>query len=238
MIFDAAVRDGLIRVNPVAGVRQPRIDRDEAPYFAPAVVDDIAAAMPTGEYVALIRVLGIGGLRFGEAAALTRDRVDVLRRRIIVRETLTEVGGKLHRTATKTYQARTVPLPPTLADQLAAHLAADVEPQSDAPVFRAPQGGNLRYGAFYHRRWQPTLGLLHLPTVGLHVLRHSAAARMIQAGASPKAVQAILGHRSAAFTLSVYGHLFDADLDDLAARLDSCCPTVAPAVASLEPGSR
>jgi integrase len=43
---------------------------------------------------------------------------------------------------------------------------------------------------------------------------------MIAAGASPKAVQSIMGHRSAAFTLTVYGHLFDADLDDLAARLD------------------
>jgi integrase len=63
--------------------------------------------------------------------------------------------------------------------------------------------------------------MLHLPALGIHVLRHSAAARMIQAGASPKAVRAILGHRSAAFTRSVYGHLFDADLDDLAARLDA-----------------
>jgi len=57
---------------------------------------------------------------------------------------------------------------------------------------------------------------------------------MIQAGASPKAVQVILGHRSAAFTLSVYGHLFDADLDDLAARLDSCCPDVAPSLTIVE----
>jgi hypothetical protein len=43
---------------------------------------------------------------------------------------------------------------------------------------------------------------------------------MIGAGASPKAVQVVLGHRSAVFALTVYGHLFDADLDDLAARLD------------------
>ena len=43
---------------------------------------------------------------------------------------------------------------------------------------------------------------------------------MIGAGASPKAVQVVLGHRSAAFALTVYGHLFDADLDDLALRLD------------------
>ena len=44
---------------------------------------------------------------------------------------------------------------------------------------------------------------------------------MISAGASAKAVQTVLGHRSAAFTLTVYGHLFDTDLDDLAARLES-----------------
>ena len=201
-----------------------------AAYFAPAVVDSIADAMPSAEYRTLVRVLGLGGLRFGEAAALTRDRIDVLRRLVMVRETLTEISGHLHRTATKTYQARAVPLPPTLTDELATHLAAEVGSSPDAPVFRAPAGGNLRYGAFLHRRWKPTLAALNLPPVGLHVLRHSAAARMIQAGASPKAVQVILGHRSAAFTLSVYGHLFDADLDDLAARLDSCSPDVAPAL--------
>jgi hypothetical protein len=49
----------------------------------------------------------------------------------------------------------------------------------------------------------------------------SAATALISSGVSPKAVQAILGHRSAAFTLTVYGHIFDADLDEVAARLDN-----------------
>jgi integrase len=127
---------------------------------------------------------------------------------------------------------------PSLAERLAAHLAARVASEPDAPVFRAPQGGNLRYGAFYHRRWLPALSALDLPQAGVHVLRHSAAARMVQAGPSPKAVQAIVGHRSAGFTLSVYGHLFDADLDDLAARLDSCSQTVPTRLVTLEPGVR
>jgi integrase len=43
---------------------------------------------------------------------------------------------------------------------------------------------------------------------------------MIRAGASTKTVQSVLGHASAAFTLTVYGHIFDADLDDLADRLE------------------
>jgi hypothetical protein len=34
-------------------------------------------------------------------------------------------------------------------------------------------------------------------------------------------VDQVLGHRSVAFTLTVYGHLLDSDLDELAARLDS-----------------
>jgi hypothetical protein len=37
----------------------------------------------------------------------------------------------------------------------------------------------------------------------------------------PKAVQSILGHQSAAFTLTFYGQMLNADLDDLAARLDN-----------------
>ena len=48
-----------------------------------------------------------------------------------------------------------------------------------------------------------------------HILRHSAAARMIRTRWPPKAVQQVLGHASASFTLTVYGHMFDDDLDAL-----------------------
>jgi hypothetical protein len=54
---------------------------------------------------------------------------------------------------------------------------------------------------------------------------------MIAAGWTPKAVQQVMGHRSVAFTLDAYGHLFETDLDDLASRLDDpenrwrACPT-------------
>jgi integrase len=83
-----------------------------------------------------------------------------------------------------------------------------------------PKSGPVRYRYFYMRLWRPVLDELRLPAVGLHVLRHSAAARMIASGAAPKAIQKVLGHRSVAFTLTVCGHMLDADLDDLAARLD------------------
>ncbi len=83
-----------------------------------------------------------------------------------------------------------------------------------------PGGGQLRYSTFRHHIWEPTLRAVGLPVMGLHVLRHSAAAAMIHAGASPKTVQKVLGHASAAFTLTVYGHVFEADLDHLGERLE------------------
>jgi integrase len=78
----------------------------------------------------------------------------------------------------------------------------------------------LRYSRFRPTVWIPLLARLDVPHVGMHALRHSAAARMIGAGWSAKAVQQTLGHASAGFTLSVYEHLFDDDLDSLADALD------------------
>jgi len=78
----------------------------------------------------------------------------------------------------------------------------------------------LRHRNFHRRIWVPTLERLGLPPIGLHALRHSAAAALIHSGASPKAVQQILGHRSVAFTLTVYGHMFETDLDKVAEGLE------------------
>ncbi|MDQ4058721.1 MAG: tyrosine-type recombinase/integrase [Actinomycetota bacterium] len=145
--------------------------------------------------------------------------MDLLRRRLRIEESIAEIGGRIVAGATKTHAVRTLPLSPNLASALESHLAT-LKGGPDRWLFTSPKGSVLRYRDFHRRIWRPTLEELGIPPVGLHVLRHSAAARMIGAGASPKAVQMIMGHRSGAFTLTVYGHLFDADLDDLAARLD------------------
>lgn len=52
-----------------------------------------------------------------------------------------------------------------------------------------------------------------------HELRHTAASWAIADGADVKAVQRMLGHRSAKLTLDTYGHLWDAGLDDVGRRM-------------------
>lgn len=154
---------------------------------------------------------GVLGLRFGEAAALRRQSVNLLRRRLRVDESLAEIGGRLIFGPTKTHSARTVPLPRSLVDQLAHHMES-VGSEQGALLFTSARGLPVRYSRFRPTVWLPTLDRLAISKTGMHTLRHSAAARMISAGWSPKAVQQVLGHGSVAFTLTVYGHPFDDDL--------------------------
>jgi integrase len=219
MMLKAAVREGLIVRNAATDADLPRIPHREAAYLEPAQVKRIAQAM-TEPYDLLVRILGTLGLRFGEAVALRRRSVDLLRRRLIVDESVAEVGKDLIFGPTKTHAARRVPLTPGLAADLTQHLERRVSSDPDGLLFPAPDGGPLRHSNFYHRQWQPALRRCNVPAGGVHVLRHSAAAALISSGASPKAVEAILGHRSAAFTLTAYGHLFDEDLDEVAVRLE------------------
>lgn len=235
-ILDAAQRDGVIGRNPALGIKLPRLEHHEAPYFDPDIVGHITAAMPP-PYDLLTRVLGTVGLRWGEAAALRVRHVDLLRRRLRVEESLAEVSGRFVFGSTKNHAVRSVPLPAGLAAALTAHMRDNVPPDPDALLFTGPRpGGPLRYRYYYMRLWRPALERLGLPPVGIHALRHSAAARMIAAGASPKALQQVLGHRSAAFSLTVYGHIFDADLDELAARLDSPAAPPRPGTVSFLAG--
>jgi integrase len=85
-------------------------------------------------------------------------------------------------------------------------------------VFTAPEGGPLRHANFYKRVWLPAKQAAGVPEdLRIHDLRHTCAALLIAQGASPKAIQAHLGHSSIQVTFDRYGHLFPEDLEELAA---------------------
>ncbi|MGZ5370046.1 MAG: site-specific integrase, partial [Aeromicrobium sp.] len=60
-----------------------------------------------------------------------------------------------------------------------------------------------------------------IPRVTPHDLRHTAASLAISAGANVKAVQRMLGHKSAAMTLDTYSGLFEDDMDAVAQALNA-----------------
>ncbi|MDX6317745.1 MAG: hypothetical protein QOD35_1145, partial [Nocardioidaceae bacterium] len=66
-------------------------------------------------------------------------------------------------------------------------------------------------------------------------LRHTAASLAISAGGNVKAVQRMLGHKSASMTLDVYADLFEDDLNSVADRLDAA--TWKRGVPEMRPGA-
>jgi integrase len=157
-----------------------------------------------------------GGLKVG--------RLDLLRRRLTVAETLSEVGGHLVWGTPKNHQARSVPIPGFLVDELAKVIAYKAV---DDHVFTTSRGKPLRNLNFRRDVFDRAAEDAGLEGLTPHELRHTAASLAVSAGANVKAVQRMLGHASAAMTLDVYSGLFDDDLDGVAARLDQECHPIA-----------
>ncbi len=217
-IIRSAVYDDLIKDTPSKGIKiakQPDLDPT---IFTPEQVHAVAdAAGPPNSVLTLL--LAYSGVRWGEAAALRRQDVDFLRRRLHVRRSVADVNGKLIFGTTKTHQNRYVALPPFLVDALELHLDEFVPASPDALIFCDRKGGPLRLQNWRRRVWEPALVDARLPRVGVHALRHTCASMMIDAGASIIEVQRHLGHKNASTTLNVYAHLMPGAEDSAAVRL-------------------
>lgn len=136
-------------------------------------------------------------------------------------ETVGDVNGKIVFGPTKNYRTRWVSLPSSIAECLANHLAHNVGPELDALVFRSPEGAPLRHTNFMRDIWRPATKRAELDWVTPHVLRHTAATLLIDAGASIKDVQRHLGHADAAVTLNIYSSVMEGRSDDLVKRLEA-----------------
>ena len=183
----------------------------------------LAGAMRRPDYGLLVRFAALTGLRAGEIGALRVGRLDLLRRRVEVAETVSEVAGHgLVYGPPKTYERRGVPLPAALADDLAAYLAGRPD-HPGALVFTAPGGGPLRHHNFMRRHFKPALAVAGQPGgIRFHDLRHTCAALLINADppAHPLAVMKRLGHSSITVIYNTYGHLFPALEEALTDSLD------------------
>jgi integrase len=217
LILASAVRDGRLSRNPAADISLPRSVPREHRYLTHEQVDDLAAAC--GEYWLAVLFLAYTGIRFGEMAALRIGRLDLMRRRARIAESVTEVSKRgLVWGTPKGHEQRDVPIPRFLVDDLVEYVAGR---PAEAPVFPAPQGGTLRLRNFRRVALDPGARATGIAGFHPHALRHTAASLAIASGADVKVVQQMLGHKSATMTLDLYGHLFPDRLDVVADALDA-----------------
>ena len=238
-ILKEAVVAGTLPSNPCQQISLPRASKGEVKPLTIEQIKTLAneienpppklagnGAQTTGrhhfpEYGLLVRLAALSGLRAAEIAGLKKRPIDLDNGVVRVTETLSEVRGHLYTVPPKTYQARAVPLPNFLVKELQEHLSK-LDGDQDSYVFRASQGGALRWQNFYHKHFKPAVLRAGLPAnTRFHDLRHTAAALMIAENAHPRAIMERLGHSSINVTLGTYGHLLPTLDEELTQKLNA-----------------
>lgn len=219
MVLKFAVKTGKIHASPAVDHELPQDeDDDEHVYLTHAQVAALASA--AGEQALLLLVLAYCGIRWGEASALKVGRVQIGTRRLrIVQAYTRKRGGGILLKDVKNHEKRSVPVLPSLLAELGDRV--DGRPV-DELLFVGKDGEPMGYWEFRSAIFDPAVKAAGLGELGLtpHKLRHTAASLAIAAGADVKVVQQMLGHKSAAMTLDVYGHLFPERLDEVADALE------------------
>lgn len=217
-IFDDAIEDNRILANPARGLRIKRKPIPDEVFLTHAQVERLALS---SKYPDLVRFLAYTGVRWGEATALRVRNVDLARRRVNIREAVSEVNGKAVLGSVKTHEKRAVAYPDFLADDIETACEGK---GPDERVWNAEGGGYLRPGNTVSgwfvgavKRSQAEDKTFRRITP--HGLRHTAASLAISAGANVKVVQRMLGHKSAQVTLDTYAAMFPDDFDNVVEAL-------------------
>ncbi|MDX1883054.1 site-specific integrase [Mycolicibacterium sp. 120270] len=205
-IMGTALSDGRIKVNPcvIRGAGSAR----RVHKIRPASLDEIAvivAEMPE-RYRAMVLLAAWCALRFGELTELRRhdiviteaDGNDDAYGYVRVERAVVRVDDGFQITTPKSDAGiRDVAIPPHLLPVITDHLARFVEPEHDALLFPAQQGGHLAPATLY-RRYYPARDAAARPDLRWHDLRHSGAVLAAATGATLAELMARLGHSTPA----------------------------------------
>ncbi|MEM9308583.1 MAG: site-specific integrase [Pseudomonadota bacterium] len=243
-VLEHARSRGVIRETPTHGIkltqgRRERIvakkEQDEKPYSPDeiytmlAAADDLAkddnlgVARAWRRYRPLTYFLAYTGARISEARAWRWQDYLPDENRIRIHQ---KAGDGTDIGEVKTVAAvRKLPL----HEPLRAVLDELKRPEGDALVFATSKGTPVSYANLLRRMLAPLKARTavlaeraedpRFVRVGedraFHAFRHFYASNLVRSGANLKQLQTYCGHSNPAFTLLVYGHLFDDDGDAL-----------------------
>ncbi|MDR7454901.1 MAG: tyrosine-type recombinase/integrase [Armatimonadota bacterium] len=231
----AAVRDGILEVNPATAMRVPQPGSRADAAWRPEHLSAFLAEAQAERLFPLLRFLATTGCRLGEALGLGWDRVELNEGAVVIDRTLVEVDGRLVWSAPKTGRGRRrVPLD---AETVAVLRAWRRDQAAERLVAGAGWGGRWREAGLVFtneaggpvdpshvrrvmRRVARRAGLPADLRVSPHALRHTAATLALSTGRPPALVAAELGHDPHVL-LSTYTHAVstDANVAEAVSRL-------------------
>ena len=219
MSLDYAIDDGLLPSrNPAARTKFPPQRYTSHTYLSTGEV--AALARVCGAQGDVVTLLAYTGLRFGELVGLRVEDVDLQARRLRVRRSITQVGGKLVEGNPKSAAGRrSVPIPQRVIPILTQRVSQRLPGQ---PAITSPNGSLLGLENWKRStRWREAIVEIGRPSLRVHDLRHTYASLARRAGADLRLLQKTMGHASITVTAHIYADLYDDELDDVASALDA-----------------
>lgn len=153
------------------------------------------------------------GMRIGEIRALRWENVDLVARRIYVRQSVwkNQVGTP------KSGRDRVIPISDALLEALRTHRHL-----RGPYVFCRERGAMMTKEQFKHPLWR-ACRRAGLRRIGWHALRHTFASHLVMRGVPLKVVQELLGHTTIQMTMR-YSHLAEGVTSEAVNLLDDPAP--------------
>ena len=221
-----AMKAGLIRMNPAAGVKRPRVTRPEMHVWTREELSAFLRATRDDRLGPLWHLLAMSGLRRGEALGLKWSDVDLEAGHLAIQRQRVLKGYEVQeRPQTKTRKGRPVSIDVGTVAALrrqSERQLADADEWGDAwqvtgHVFTR-EDGSPWHPDRVRKLFEQRLKTVDVPRIRMHDLRHTWATLALRAGVNPKVVQERLGHANIAITMDIYSHVLP-DLQESAAEL-------------------
>ena len=219
---------GMVGSNPVAGVRRPKLERQEISILNDDEIAELfGAAKKTRLYVPILLALSTG-LRRGELLALRWQDIDLDDAELAVNRALELARGKLRFKAPKSKSSRRrVTLPPLCVEVLREHRIAQMKERLALGLGRSDS--DLVFPNALGDPWSPkkvSERFAHIVRTAkldctFHGLRHTHASQLLRDGVPVPTVSARLGHANPAITLSIYAHLLPGMEEQAAERTEA-----------------
>jgi integrase len=218
VIYRRAIRDGLVAVNPCAGLDLPANRSERVQIVSTEHAAALIAALEAEGDRALWATAFYAGLRRGELMALRWQDVDLAARELQVERSYDPKEREYVDPKSRAGRRR-VPIAAVLRTHLRA--CALVSDRSDPEALVFGETGRPFDDDALADRARAAWKTAKLEPIGLHAARHTAASVMIAAGVNVKALSEFLGHASITITLDRYGHLLPGSIAEAAALLDA-----------------
>lgn len=226
--MDQAVKWDLLKKNPVALTRPPKVERQQmGAYTAPQTAVMLDDLRNSRVFIPAL-LAALCGMRRGEIIALRWKDIDLAGAVIAVTRSAEQVGKDVRYKETKSGKSRTVALSSTVLEELKRHRLAQAEeqlkigvrPGEEAFVVAQVDGNPLKPVSLTHE-WTRLLAKTDLPRIRFHDLRHSHATQLLAAGVHPKIASERLGHSTIGITLDLYSHVMPGMQANAAEQVDA-----------------